>query len=565
MKYKNNARKQRQLNYLVKRLNRLIKCYKKDIRSDTKDIITRIRKLVKELNGIISPTRIKNILGSVALLIGMTFTNTSSAQHFAYPVLEPFNINPGYTYQIQSVNLVDIDDDGDYDLFTDSMAFFGGYYSYIIINSFNYQENIGTASNPIFGTPNPNSPFGLNILLNDSSDRRYKRFVDLDDDGDYDILENVMHDDGHSAYRYYENAGTPSSASFLAPTINPFGIQPFNNEIVFSFPVDIDNDGDYDLINSIASYGTPPTLGFIENIGTSSNPTFGSMQYNVFGLPSIQSVVIPALTDIDSDGDQDLIFGEYTPYGPAFSYYENIGSSSTANFNNVQTNPFGLSANMFGAIPTLEFKDLDNDGDNDLLAGTEDEVLYFENVLVQQPITYDCINYSCIDPGTGNGAYATISACQTSCSPPVSFDCWGPNLCVDPGDGTGYYLTYIDCMNDCAAPTYDCDPLNGCYDPGNGLGFYNDWFDCQYHCIGTDIETKEIHNTKIFPNPVKDIINISADKEITEISIYDNIGRLVLEKKGPIKVINLEKIDSGIYTMSITFNDTQIVKQFNKY
>ena len=32
------------------------------------------------------------------------------------------------------------------------------------------------------------------------------------------------------------------------------------------------------------------------------------------------------------------------------------------------------------------------------------------------PVTYDCINNSCIDPGTGNGQYTTLANCQTICN-----------------------------------------------------------------------------------------------------------------------------------------------------
>lgn len=32
------------------------------------------------------------------------------------------------------------------------------------------------------------------------------------------------------------------------------------------------------------------------------------------------------------------------------------------------------------------------------------------------PITYDCINESCIDPGTGNGQFTTLASCETSCN-----------------------------------------------------------------------------------------------------------------------------------------------------
>jgi hypothetical protein len=32
------------------------------------------------------------------------------------------------------------------------------------------------------------------------------------------------------------------------------------------------------------------------------------------------------------------------------------------------------------------------------------------------PITYECINESCIDPGTGNGQFTTLASCETSCN-----------------------------------------------------------------------------------------------------------------------------------------------------
>ena len=36
-------------------------------------------------------------------------------------------------------------------------------------------------------------------------------------------------------------------------------------------------------------------------------------------------------------------------------------------------------------------------------------------VLIPITTSWDCVNGACIDPGTGNGTYASLSACQTSC------------------------------------------------------------------------------------------------------------------------------------------------------
>tara|TARA_R110001583_G_scaffold36423_2_gene119925 strand:+ start:597 stop:2045 length:1449 start_codon:yes stop_codon:yes gene_type:complete len=68
--------------------------------------------------------------------------------------------------------------------------------------------------------------------------------------------------------------------------------------------------------------------------------------------------------------------------------------------------------------------------------------------------TYDCINNACIDPGTGNGAYASLSACNTACSIVVtpSWDCDGQGNCSDPGTGNGTYASLVACQSNCITP-----------------------------------------------------------------------------------------------------------------
>jgi len=293
-----------------------------------------------------------------------------------------------------------------------------------------------------------------------------------------------------STFMYYENIGTPSAPNFIAPISNPFGLQGSSSDLQFSSIGDIDNDGDYDLINTLANY-YGGSWEFIENVGTSTNPTFSTPQGNVMNLPSTYGLVLPTLVDFDGDGDLDMIFGQESYPAGEFRYCENTGTASSAQFATPTINNYGLNGSMFYSPPTLELADLDGEGDLDVLAGSYEEILYFEKVGVPQPVTYECINYSCVDPGTGNGTYTTLSACQTSCIAPVSYDCWGPNDCIDPGDGSGYYTTYADCMLDCTPPpTWDCIAPGDCQDPGNGSGNYWSLQDCLNNCQATPTFSK---------------------------------------------------------------------------
>ena len=634
MKNNHFSRKQRQLKYLVKKLNILMTTEKENIKLEIKKIVDKIKFLVSQLNGIISASRMKRILGGVALLIGVSFSNTASAQWFAYPTTDPFGISPGYGNYTQSVNLIDIDNDGDLDLFTDSVnySYSGGYYS--IAKNFNYQENIGTANNPIFNTPQLN-PFNLSPIPNDTSMISVRHFIDLDDDGDFDVLSNIIYQSYYSGfmskYRYHENIGTPSSPNFSPAVTNPFGLQDSPN-IEFSAIGDIDNDGDFDLINSSLDYssGQITFFNFIENTGTNLNPIFTIPQTNTFGLLPVVGVRSPELTDLDNDGDLDIIFGEeYYGGSGQFRYHENTGTINSAQFATGVINPYGLNGSVFDAIPTFEFEDLDNDGDLDLLTGAEDETFYFENVGVQQPVTYECINYSCIDPGTGSGTYATLSACQTSCIAPITYDCdWNGNCdtafgtygqyatlvdcqinctppvtyncdgygnCYDPGNGQGIFWSYSNCIQSCQNPTYFCvapgdceDPLDGsgaffsyndcitfciilpetydcingaCVDPGTGQGLYTSLTACQATCNTTSINSQDLANFNIFPNPVSDVLNIKSDKEIIKVEISDILGKIILSEINPKNSINVKRLQKGIYSIKITFKDENSIIQ----
>ena len=101
---------------------------------------------------------------------------------------------------------------------------------------------------------------------------------------------------------------------------------------------------------------------------------------------------------------------------------------------------------------------------------------------------------------------------------PISFNCIN-YICVDPGDGTGTYSSLSECQSDTA-----CTPPS------------------------TIFELNNPNSITIFPNPVVDNIFVSNLKENTMIKIFDIHGRVVLETKcSDKKPINTSFLSPGVY------------------
>jgi hypothetical protein len=66
----------------------------------------------------------------------------------------------------------------------------------------------------------------------------------------------------------------------------------------------------------------------------------------------------------------------------------------------------------------------------------------------------------CYDPGTGNGQYSSLAACQAVCGTPTpSWDC-GLFGCSDPGTGMGQYTSLSSCQAVCVVgPAILCDSI----------------------------------------------------------------------------------------------------------
>jgi hypothetical protein len=342
MKQYHYSRKTRQLRKSVVELDNTIAASHGKLNSKIRSLILKIKRQIAELQTHLGTPKLKHILGATAVFFGLS----ASAQNFESPVANPFGLSSTYYFALPTA--VDLDNDGDFDLMV------GEYYG-----ALQYFENTGTKANPKFAAP-VKDPFNIAPSGGVFSS---PTFADLDDDGDQDMLTGGY----YGVQVYYENIGTATSPNFSASQLNPFGL---DSSYYFSVPrfVDIDGDGDQDVM--IAEYYG--NIVYYENTGTKSNPQFTKSGNNPFGLtpPNIAYITFPEFADLDGDGDQDMLLGEYDG---ALAYYQNTGTATNPAFATRVNEPFGLDSTYLTTSPT--FVDIDDDGDLDLLVGE-----YFGNM-----------------------------------------------------------------------------------------------------------------------------------------------------------------------------------------
>ncbi len=183
--------------------------------------------------------------------------------------------------------------------------------------------------------------------------------VDLDGDGDLDLVlgNKIEPDDPHTAGLYlYRNEGTPERAEFhAAGRLNIAG--QYHYAPAFG---DLDGDGKPDLVAGTWRDALP----YYHNDGTRSDPEFVLADSALVRLTR-GSFATPALVDIDGDGDLDLFVGESSG---SINFYRNDGTPQTPRFTLVSDEYDGISA---GRRSAPSFTDIDGDGDQDLLIGSE--------------------------------------------------------------------------------------------------------------------------------------------------------------------------------------------------
>ena len=295
--------------------------------------------------------------GDLDAIIGDTYgdlsfaenTGAASAPAFAAPQAQALGL--GHVFYYAGAALGDIDGDGDFDLFV------GTKYGIVA-----FQENTGTSSTPAFSTGVHN----LFLIPEVYDGYASPMLADIDGDGDFDVF--VGDSDGET--NFFENTGSATDPRLASPTLNPFGIATSPYRLHLSF-VDVDGDGDLDLFLS-----DNDGVVFQENGGTALVPSFGAAQTAPFGLvTSGFGRVAAQLVDIDEDGDFDVLFGEQEA---RLFVAENTGTPALPAFAAPTENVFGVGDIGSNAVPF--FADVDGDGDLDYFMGEYDgETFFFRN------------------------------------------------------------------------------------------------------------------------------------------------------------------------------------------
>ncbi len=253
--------------------------------------------------------------------------------------------------------LVDLDGDGDLDAAVGE-----------VLGNVHYLRNTGSPSAPAFveltGTANPLSPVVVAGYFSSPS------LADLDGDGDPDAVVGS----DLSTLAYFRNTRSSTAPAFVAVTgtANPFA------GLGVSFEADptlVDLDGDADLDVVVGEYFG--TLRYLANTGASTAPAFagGASTSNPLTGIDVGLYSVPALADLDGDGDTDALVLQFPD---TLRYFRNTGSATAASYEEVPStqNPFLCSSG--GVDCASAMVDLDGDDDLDMVQGDSDGTVRYQ-------------------------------------------------------------------------------------------------------------------------------------------------------------------------------------------
>jgi hypothetical protein len=284
---------------------------------------------------------------------GTVFSPVMDSITCRFPTNDPI-LTPGFNQP----SLVDIDGDRDPDLFVSVLP------ALRQVDNFWFYRNVGDSANFNLSLVTKNYLSALDFGMEGTP-----TFVDIDNDGDRDMfVGDLFSADSYGRVAFLRNTGAPTSPSFDLVDSSYTGASPF----VALAPRFADIDGDNDLDMFVGHFGG--NIMFYRNNGSPSSPLFQRVlsQFDSLNIGS-QTYAVPAFFDLDGDGLLDLFLGKQDG---RIAFYRNTGS--------LQVSRFALVTSAFQNInlgnvsnPRLEFSDVDNDSDQDIVIGTDDGTLYF--------------------------------------------------------------------------------------------------------------------------------------------------------------------------------------------
>lgn len=385
---------------------------------------------------------------------------------------------------VGAAEFADVDNDGDMDLLITGNTSFPAATANLYLN-----DGIGSfsiASSTPFETSN-----GGDI-----------DFGDIDGDNDLDLIMTGNDAFGNVFSKLYTNSGT---GSFTLVTGTIFtGVNSSSTEFI-----DVDNDGDLDLLICGADNTDVSTTKLYENNGAG---IFNLVTGTPFDNAQFGDI---AFGDTDNDGDQDiLIVGQNVSNQNIANLYINNGTS----FNLLSNTPFpGIS------LHSASFADFNNDGKLDLL--------HVGNT------TSGLIGHIYENQGSNNFILADST---------LSGSYLGSNIVADlNGDNKMDIVT-------------------------TGTSFTSPFRAPKIYFNQTTLSVNELNDDVgliIFPNPSSGLISVKINSASpTDIVIYDMTGRVILSdtfigniwntqlnEKSGIYIMRL-RTDKKVFTRKITLN-----------
>jgi len=179
---------------------------------------------------------------------------------------------------------------------------------------------------------------------------------DVDGDGDLDVLAAASHDDDISWWENLEGNGTAWIEHLIGANFH-------NARVVF--PVDMDNDGDVDVVGTAFDVDL---INWWEN--TNGDGSVWAEHSIAEGFESAWGIYV-----CDIDGDEDLDVAGTAFWGDEVAWFENSDGAGTTWIQHSIDNQFSFPQSVWA-------QDMDFDGDADVICGSSQTggLVWWENI-----------------------------------------------------------------------------------------------------------------------------------------------------------------------------------------